>query len=237
MRTPLLIAFLLCFSLELYAQEGGNRRTPLFVTHLSSENKALLRRKASPKHNVINRVICFKAKCRAFIGWRTKQRSTRFKGYKKGGALPPSRVKPPDAKDTTVVINMTPPSEKNPAANTAVATTQLFVLDELLFENNSAQLNEALTYRLDSLADLVVRNASVSVLITGHTDNTGSAEHNLKLSTARARSVAGYLIGNGVDEQRISYRGMGSQSPAVTNDTEQGRARNRRVEVLLSSRD
>lgn len=68
--------------------------------------------------------------------------------------------------------------------------------------------------------------------IEGHTDNTGTAAHNQELSTARARSVLGALVGLGVDPARLQSRGFGQDKPLADNASEDGRARNRRVELV-----
>ena len=68
----------------------------------------------------------------------------------------------------------------------------------------------------------------------GHTDNTGSDETNRTLSLARANSVRDYLVTQGVEAERISVVGLGPDQPVASNDTSQGRARNRRVEIILT---
>lgn len=73
---------------------------------------------------------------------------------------------------------------------------------------------------------------SLSLSIEGHTDNTGSREHNQALSAARARSVLGALVGLGVDASRLSSKGYGQDKPVTDNGTEAGRAKNRRVELV-----
>jgi outer membrane protein OmpA-like peptidoglycan-associated protein len=70
--------------------------------------------------------------------------------------------------------------------------------------------------------------------VYGHTDSTGSNEHNLSLSQRRAVSVATILANQGIDQRRFYIEGKGSSSPIATNGTEQGRAQNRRVEIQLS---
>jgi len=72
-----------------------------------------------------------------------------------------------------------------------------------------------------------------SVAIEGHTDSTGDESYNLELSKKRAESVGQYLIKQGISAQRLSYEGYGSKYPVDTNETKEGRRRNRRVEFLL----
>jgi len=70
--------------------------------------------------------------------------------------------------------------------------------------------------------------------VFGHTDSTGSAQHNFDLSQRRALSVANYLSAQGVDSRRFAVTGFGKTRPIATNDTPEGRAQNRRVEIQLS---
>jgi outer membrane protein OmpA-like peptidoglycan-associated protein len=76
-------------------------------------------------------------------------------------------------------------------------------------------------------------NPEVRIMLEGHTDNVGSEEYNLDLSENRARSVYEYLINQGVDENRLEYEGYGFSKPVETNETQEGRARNRRTEMRI----
>ena len=71
--------------------------------------------------------------------------------------------------------------------------------------------------------------------IYGHTDNTGSREINQKLSEERAQAVSNYLIGQKIDPNRITTRGLAYDAPIADNSTEEGRAQNRRVEILITA--
>ncbi len=73
------------------------------------------------------------------------------------------------------------------------------------------------------------QNPELTVEIQGHTDNIGDAEYNIKLSERRAQAVKDYLVENGISAERLTIRGLGMSDPAVSNDTEEGRAFNRRV--------
>ncbi len=87
---------------------------------------------------------------------------------------------------------------------------------------------------LNSVA-LVLQNFNQSLVdIYGHTDSTGSDSYNLDLSQRRAQAVAGYLAGQGVDARRFYVQGFGKTRPIASNDTEAGRAANRRVEIQIS---
>ena len=84
---------------------------------------------------------------------------------------------------------------------------------------------------LDEVAGILNRNPDVKIEVQGHTDNVGSAQYNQTLSEKRAKSVRDYLVNKGVRSSQLSYSGYGLQRPIMTNDTVEGRAKNRRVEL------
>ncbi|MBP1728509.1 MAG: ompA [Deltaproteobacteria bacterium] len=86
-------------------------------------------------------------------------------------------------------------------------------------------------YREEAKAEL---SRADKITITGHTDNTGSAEHNMKLSLQRAEAVRDYLMGLGVDPSKMEVKGAGETNPMADNGTVEGRAKNRRVEVDIT---
>jgi outer membrane protein OmpA-like peptidoglycan-associated protein len=86
---------------------------------------------------------------------------------------------------------------------------------------------------LDEVARIMKENPSMKVKVTGHTDNIGSEEANNRLSMRRAQTVRDYLVKKGVDSNRFVLEGMGESEPIDTNDTELGRARNRRIEFSI----
>jgi outer membrane protein OmpA-like peptidoglycan-associated protein len=112
---------------------------------------------------------------------------------------------------------------------------QILILDDVFFELNSAHLNEAFTFRLDSLVALLLAHENLTVSISGHTDNKGDETYNLSLSRARAEAVALYLRKNKIRESRISFQGEGSARPRASNNTVAGRKKNRRVEIRISN--
>ena len=73
----------------------------------------------------------------------------------------------------------------------------------------------------------------LKIQLSGHTDNRGGAAHNLTLSNNRAKSVYDYLINKGIDSKRLSFIGYGDTKPRKTNDTVEGRAKNRRTEFMV----
>lgn len=228
------MVFLVFVTLWVSAQENARRKKPLFVSHLSAENKKLLYRKEAGRHTIFSRLICFKKKCRGYIGWRKKQRSHRFKGYKDGGKTPKPRITEPALKGDTLFAERLPQPVIQNFDSVSLPIEQLVILDEVLFEVNSARLNHNFTFRLDSLAAFMLKNTRLKAKITGHTDKSGSESLNLKLSNDRAKAVADYLITKGVRLVRITYEGKGSSQPIASNASIQERRKNRRVEIILS---
>jgi outer membrane protein OmpA-like peptidoglycan-associated protein len=105
--------------------------------------------------------------------------------------------------------------------------------DDLLFATDSAALSPTLRTDLRALAANLVKYPNSTVRVVGHTDNTGTASHNKDLSQRRAKSVAQVLINNGVAPGRIVTIGRGEIVPVATNLTPEGRAQNRRVEIVI----
>jgi OOP family OmpA-OmpF porin len=100
------------------------------------------------------------------------------------------------------------------------------------FDVDKATLRPDAQPIIDEINKLLVADGSLKLSIEGHTDATGGAEHNRQLSASRARSVYGALAGLGVDPSRLSSRGFGPDKPIADNSTEDGRAKNRRVELV-----
>ena len=101
------------------------------------------------------------------------------------------------------------------------------------FESGSSELADGYQTDLTRLVLWLKSNPSSNVEIIGHTDNIGSNAFNLELSTARALSVVNFLISNFINPERLTYSGLGSLAPLESNDTEEGRAANRRVEIVV----
>ena len=80
----------------------------------------------------------------------------------------------------------------------------------------------------------IVRQQNVKLDIVGHTDSTGTEAYNQALSVRRAQAVRAYLIAAGIDAARLTASGKGESSPIASNDTRDGRAKNRRVEFIVS---
>lgn len=107
----------------------------------------------------------------------------------------------------------------------------------LMFATNQSDLNVNTKENLKELATTLQKYPDTNVLIEGHTDNTGTDEYNLTLSRKRASSVQDYLVGLGLDYQRMEIAGYGEGQPITTNETAAGRQANRRVEVAIYAND
>ncbi len=116
----------------------------------------------------------------------------------------------------------------NPINNNAV-----FVLQNLFFDTDKFDLKSESTEELTQLVELMKLNPKMEVMITGHTDNQGAADYNVRLSENRAAAVVNYLIKAGISSTRLKSKGYGDSRPAAANDTEEGRAKNRRIELVI----
>lgn len=114
-----------------------------------------------------------------------------------------------------------------------IAHGSRFTLNNLYFEIDSPQLNARSFAELNKLVEFLNQNPSLNLEIRGHTDNTGSADYNFSLSQQRAKAVFDYLISNGISAKRLSYIGYGSTQPVADNRSEIGKAKNRRVEMVV----
>ena len=101
------------------------------------------------------------------------------------------------------------------------------------FQIDSARLRSSSKKNLDAVVAVLTKYPKVTVEISGHTDSTGSTEHNTELSKSRAESVKAYLVEHGVEDSRVETRGAGPDEPIDTNASVEGRAKNRRIEFRL----
>lgn len=109
----------------------------------------------------------------------------------------------------------------------------VITLGDVLFEVGRAELQQGTDTNLRDVVELLESEPEKRVRIEGHTDSTGPADLNLRLSEQRAGSVRDALVNLGIDADRITTVGMGEDFPVATNQTEEGRASNRRVDVIL----
>jgi outer membrane protein OmpA-like peptidoglycan-associated protein len=110
-------------------------------------------------------------------------------------------------------------------------TRKTLILEGVNFATGKAELTPESETILDGVAESLVANDSIRVQVGGHTDNTGSAAVNRRLSAARANAVRDYLISKGVAADRLTAVGFGPSKPVASNRTAEGRAQNRRVEL------
>ncbi|MBB1285197.1 OmpA family protein [Flavisolibacter sp. BT320] len=109
--------------------------------------------------------------------------------------------------------------------------------EKVLFAYNRSDLNETAKTNLDKLNSILTKYPETNITIIGHTDNKGSDTYNQTLSKARASSVTSYAGQNGINTARLTAVGKGESDPIAVNDTEEGRASNRRVEFVITANE
>jgi len=108
-----------------------------------------------------------------------------------------------------------------------------FTLNDILYESNSSQLKETSKIVLDGLIDWLKKSNDIKIEIQGHTDDIGPDESNLALSMDRAFNVMEYLLINGIEKDRLRFKGYGETNPKVPNNSSKSRAINRRTDFLI----
>jgi OmpA-OmpF porin, OOP family len=131
--------------------------------------------------------------------------------------------------DDQIVASMPEDEKKKVEEFVKGVSKELVLTSSIQFEFASDFLNESSYNVLNQISDYMKQNASISLLIEGHTDNVGPAQFNLSLSKRRAIAVKDYLTNKGISKSRFETKGYGMQQPRATNDTSEGRALNRRV--------
>ncbi|MBT8041421.1 MAG: OmpA family protein [Gammaproteobacteria bacterium] len=106
-------------------------------------------------------------------------------------------------------------------------------LGDVLFQTGETQLREEALASLVEVVDLLQSEPDKQIRIEGHTDSTGNSDANLRISQQRAEAVLDALVSLGVEAPRVTAKGMGQDFPIATNETQEGRAQNRRVDVIL----
>lgn len=148
------------------------------------------------------------------------------------------------AKPTPVAEKPTPPAEETPAPPpppvqqtpppAPVEEKPDYNFSHVLFEFDSGVLKTSSFETLDKIAKEMKKDPSAKFVIDGHSSLEGSASHNMSLSVDRANSVKSYLINAGINGANLTVKGHGSAQPVASNDAEEGRAKNRRVEFQVS---
>jgi len=107
----------------------------------------------------------------------------------------------------------------------------------ILFDIDKTNVKPVAQTSLKKLAVSLQNNPQTNILIVGHTDSTGTAAHNMDLSIRRAGAVKSFLAGEGIDASRLDTKGKGETEPIALNSTAEGRAQNRRVEIVIVAND
>ena len=148
--------------------------------------------------------------------------------------------------DTTPIkIAVAPPAPPPPAPPPPEPPKQVKIRDnrielgqKIQFALNKSEILPASFSLMDELAKTIKENPQVpKVSIEGHASNEGQAQHNLTLSKARAEAVRAYLVSKGVSADRLSSTGFGASKPIASNDNEEGREKNRRVEFHITKQE
>lgn len=135
--------------------------------------------------------------------------------------------------NTTVDLKKKKASKKLDVKLKQLKEDTKLTLNDITFEVNSADLNESSYAELDRVAKLMKDNPTINIEISAHTDNVGSETYNLRLSKRRASSVETYLLEQSVSDSRLISKGYGESKPAFPNDTDENKAKNRRVELKI----
>ena len=139
----------------------------------------------------------------------------------------PSPPPPPPPTPQPAIAEAPPPP-------TPAVQEKKIVLHAVHFDFNRAQVRPQGAESLEEAAEILKENENVNVVIEGHTDAVGSDSYNMRLGFRRAEAVKGYLVEHGIDEDRLEARSLGESQPVASNETAEGRAQNRRVELKLS---
>ena len=124
-------------------------------------------------------------------------------------------------------------AESTPDFSQMISSSGRYVTHGILFDTDSDRLKTESAPVIQLIARGLENNPNLRLLIEGHTDSVGNADHNLDLSRRRAEAVKSVLVGQfNIDAARLSTAGLGATKPIDTNDTPQGRAQNRRVELV-----
>lgn len=142
----------------------------------------------------------------------------------------------PEPAPAPVVAAPTPPPAPPPPPPPAPPEvgTKLVSLDGTNFDFNKATLRADAITKLDNAAKVMNDNPSIKVNIEGHTDSVGSDAYNQGLSERRSSAVVSYLVSKGIDGSRLMSAGYGESRPVASNDTDEGRAQNRRVDLTVA---
>lgn len=114
-----------------------------------------------------------------------------------------------------------------------IATNNKITLNNVFFDFDKSELDAVSFLELDKVVELLQKNPTLKIEISGHTDIKGDKKYNQTLSQKRAESVVNYLVQKGIDKTRLLAKGYGNTMPIVPNDTEENKAKNRRTELKV----
>jgi outer membrane protein OmpA-like peptidoglycan-associated protein len=142
-----------------------------------------------------------------------------------------------EGRDYTVVVVESRPMTQDVVAdaaslNASIAATGKVALYGIYFDTGKSVVKSESNPSLEEIIKLLKQNAGLMLYVVGHTDNAGNLESNLKLSADRADAVVKALVGKGVAASRLKAAGVGPYCPVASNQTEDGKAKNRRVELV-----
>ena len=123
------------------------------------------------------------------------------------------------------------PANKNVQITQTARGVEIRSSDKILFDSGKADIKPEGSAFLDRVASILKTRTRKPVSIEGHTDNVGSDAYNQRLSVRRAEAVKAYLVGKGIEANRVYTEGKGEKQPVADNRTADGRAKNRRVEI------
>lgn len=208
---------------------------PIAVTHWDAKGRAMVNKSMAaakknawgyPKHTHFSRIVCFNKNCINRAEAINRRKKYRFKGYKNNN--PPDKSIP--TANDPVIAGKTQTLGKV-VDKIVVNQTQTF--QHVYFETGQARLNENSVDELNQLLVVLRDNSTLTIEVSGHTDNVGDEAFNVKLSEQRAKAVVDYLAQRGISRSRLSFKGYGSAKSVTANDSEAGRNQNRRVEFVL----
>lgn len=112
-------------------------------------------------------------------------------------------------------------------------TNTTYVFNQVLFDTDKSSLKPESYEELDQVAEILLTFPEYQIKITGHTDSINTEQYNMTLSVNRAKSCVDYLLSKGVQKKQLDYEGKGESAPVASNETEEGRKMNRRVEFMF----
>jgi outer membrane protein OmpA-like peptidoglycan-associated protein len=223
-------------ALAQVGQEYGKAGFPRLITHLTKRSSELITARG---HGIFQRVVCFNIRCRKEYARRKRISGISFEEFtkriKRNARKGAYKTTPRDTTRKTLIpkeqiAKVTP--EKKADVPQLKQDSVIILGGEVLFETDSYSLKDQHLPSLDSLI-ILLKSQPFLAIVSGHTDNTGKESYNHQLSAKRAEVVAKYLTDRGVPDENVSSEGFGSQRPIADNTSEIGRARNRRVEILI----